>query len=143
MTDNKITPPDYIDSLYGAVGLADMNGHADYIVNNNFNYTSINSSQTHPAPIYTTTNTSLPWISTNQNNKPLVVQGDAEITGDLMIKGKNISDSLERIEEKLAILHPNHELEEKWENLRDLRKQYIELEKEILEKEQIWKILKD
>jgi hypothetical protein len=148
MTDDKINPPGYVDSLYGAVGLGDMNGHVDYtnimnsIVNNNFNYTSINSTQTHPAPIYTTTNTSFPWISTTQNNKPLMVQGDAEFTGDLMIKGKSLIESLEKIEEKLAILRPNYELEEKWENLRDLRKQYMQLEKEILEKEQIWSVLK-
>ena len=34
------------------------------------------------------------------------------------------------------------ELEQKWENLRGLRKAYMELEKEILEKEKVWAILK-
>ena len=144
MADNKINSPGHVDSLYGAVGLGDMNGPnimtgilTDYY-NDNYNY----STQTHPAPIYTNTNTSLPWISNTQNNKPLIVQGDAEVTGDLMIKGKSLIESLEKIEEKLAILRPNYELEEKWENLRDLRKQYMQLEKEILEKEQIWSVLK-
>lgn len=129
------------DDVISTAGLSDMawpNGHSDYI---SVMDSLLNTGTTTIQPLYTSTS-SIPWISTNQNNKPLVVQGDAEITGDLMIKGKNISDSLERIEEKLAILHPNHELEEKWENLRDLRKQYIELEKEILEKEQIWNVLK-
>jgi hypothetical protein len=48
----------------------------------------------------------------------------------------------EKIEERLAILHPNEALEEKWEDLRNLRKAYIELEAEIIEKEKMWAILK-
>lgn len=72
----------------------------------------------------------------------LKVNGDADFEGDLKIKGKSITEMFEKIEEKLAILHPNEELEEKWEKLRELRKQYIELEKEIIEKEKMWEILK-
>lgn len=71
----------------------------------------------------------------------LSVLGDAEFSGDIKLKGKSLINSLEKIEEKLAILHPNEKLEEKYEKLRELRKQYIELEKEIIEKEKIWDIL--
>jgi hypothetical protein len=72
----------------------------------------------------------------------LHVKGNAEFEGDVKIGGKNIADSLERIEERLAILRPNEELEEKWENLRGLRKAYMDLEAEIIEKEKVWGILK-
>ena len=72
----------------------------------------------------------------------LQVNGDANFEGDIKIKGKSLVDSLEKIEEKLAILRPNEQLEEKWEELRNLRKQYMELEKEIVEKEKMWDILK-
>ena len=72
----------------------------------------------------------------------LKVLGNAEISGSLSVGGKDIAESLERIEERLAILRPNEELEQKWENLRGLRKAYMELEKEILEKEKVWAILK-
>lgn len=72
----------------------------------------------------------------------LEVKGDANFEGDVKIKGKSLVESLEKIEEKLAILHPNEELEEKWEKLRGLRKMYMELEAEIIEKEKIWGILK-
>ena len=72
----------------------------------------------------------------------LNVRGDANFEGDITIKGKSILDSLEKIEEKLAILHPNEQLEEKWEKLRELRRQYIDLEKDIIEKEKIWETLK-
>lgn len=81
--------------------------------------------------------TTLKWPNSN-----ITVQGDASFSGDLKIKGKSLAKSLEEIEEKLAILHPNPELEEKWENLRGLRKMYMDLEKEIIEKEKMWAILK-
>ena len=77
-----------------------------------------------------------------QSNNQIYVRGDASFDGDVTIKGKSIMESLERIEEKLAILKPNDELEQKWENLRGLRKAYMELEAEIKEKEQIWATLK-
>jgi hypothetical protein len=80
--------------------------------------------------------------SADLNGNTLEVQGDANFHGDIKIQGKSLVDSLERIEERLAILKPNEELEEKWENLRGLRKMYMELEAEIKEKEQIWATLK-
>jgi len=89
-------------------------------------------------------------IATDSNLKgaSLHVKGDAEFEGnvtfegDVAIKGKSIKESLLAIEERLAILHPNIELEKKWDNLRELRKQYMELEAEIIEKEKMWDILK-
>lgn len=112
---------------------------------------------TYPNPgIYTvpTTGTGLNWgtttgsgtytIATDPNLKgaTLKVQGDADFEGDLKLQGKSLKDSLDKIEERLAILRPNDELEEKWENLRGLRKMYMELEAEIIEKEKMWAILK-
>ena len=61
------------------------------------------------------------------------------------LKPKNeasLNETLTKIEERLAILHPNPKLEEKWEKLKELSKQYQELEAEIIEKEMIWSILK-
>lgn len=72
----------------------------------------------------------------------LQVKGDAEFEGDIKIKGKSLNQTLEKIEEKLAILHPNEKLEEKWDELRELRNRYMQLEKEIKEKEKMWEILK-
>jgi len=72
----------------------------------------------------------------------LSVKGDADFEGNVTIKGKSLSEMLNKIEERLAILHPNPELEEKWDNLRALRNAYTELEAEIKEKEAMWKILK-
>lgn len=78
----------------------------------------------------------------NLKGSTLHVKGDADFEGDVTIKGKSIKESLLAIEERLAILHPNEELEAKWEKLRGLRKMYMELEEEIIEKEKMWAILK-
>ena len=98
--------------------------------------------------VLTTNGTSPYWIDTtaitnaNLSQNGLHVNGDAEFIGDIKLKGKSLDKTLTMIEERLAILHPNEKLEEKWEKLRDLRKQYMELESDILEKEKIMEILK-
>lgn len=81
------------------------------------------------------------WITTQITPNTIDVKGDANIQGELIVKGVKLSERLDRIDERLAILHPNEELEEKWENLRGLRKAYMELEAEIIEKEKMWAIL--
>jgi len=62
--------------------------------------------------------------------------------GDIKIGEKSLSAAIEKIEERLGILNPNPELEDRWEQLKALRKQYMELEKDLLEKEKIMDILK-
>jgi hypothetical protein len=106
---------------------------------------------TSPGTIYTTSTDgagqTLTWngvnpVWTTTPPTPLKVNGDAEIDGDLKVKGKSLSEAIENIEKRLAILHPNAELEEKWEELKALGERYRELEKNILEKEKMWDILK-
>lgn len=106
---------------------------------------------TSPGTIYTTSTSgagqTLTWngvnpVWTTTPLTPLKVNGDAEIDGDLKVKGKSLSEAIENIEKRLAILHPNPELEEKWEELKALGERYRELEKDILEKEKMWEILK-
>jgi hypothetical protein len=107
--------------------------------------------------VYTTNGTSsLNWsnlngttttwgtIETDSNlqGSTLHVKGNANFEGDVKIKGKDLADMFEKIEERLAILHPNPELEDKWDELKELGKRYKELEAEIIEKEKVWGILK-
>lgn len=115
------------------------------ITNGSGLYWGMNGTSAVPAQVISTTGTNNSWITQDPNLKgaSIQVKGNAEFDGDVTIKGKNLNDTLERIEDRLAILHPNDELEAKWENLRGLRKAYMELEQEIIEKEKIWKILKD
>ena len=67
---------------------------------------------------------------------------DVNIKGKLNLNGKDITDILDKIESRLAILHPNIKLEDKWDQLKELGNRYRELEQEIIEKEKIWEILK-
>jgi hypothetical protein len=83
---------------------------------------------------WTTTNVPTVNIDTNGVN---IKEG-----GDIKIGNKSLSDAIEKIEERLGILNPNPALEERWDKLKELRKQYMELEKDLLEKEKIMEILR-
>ena len=104
-----------------------------------------------PINTWGTTTAVSPWVTINDSNtapNSISVKGDAkfehdvEILGDLKIKNKSLSESLKNIEERLAILRPNEELESRWEELRNLRKEYMAIEAELIEKEKMWAILK-
>lgn len=97
--------------------------------------------------VYTTNTTgAYTWANIsadpNLNGNTLKVKGNAEFDGEVTIKGKSLTDMFEKIEERLAILHPNPNLEDKWDELKELGKRYKELEAEIIEKEAMWAILK-
>jgi hypothetical protein len=97
--------------------------------------------------VYTTNGTdATSWATItadpNLQGQTLTVKGNADISGELTVQGVKLSDRLDKIEERLGILRPNEELEEKWDNLRALRNAYMELEAEIKEKESMWAILK-
>ena len=133
-----------------------------YSINNTMNSTYIGDPLTvgttsAPGQVYTTTGTgNLQWgnlngtstswatlsADPNLSGHSLKVKGDADFDGEVTIKGKSLTDMIEKIEERLAILHPNIELEDKWDELKELGKRYKELEQEIIEKEKIWSILK-
>jgi len=87
------------------------------------------------APYTISTSLGTPVISSGPN-------GNVVVTGELTVGGKNIGKLLDTIEQRLAILHPNVELEDRWEELKELADRYRELEKNILEKERIWSTLK-
>ena len=78
----------------------------------------------------------------NNSKTSLSVKGDAEFEGDIKLKGKSLNETLDKIEQRLAILHTNEKLEDKWLELKKLGDQYRALEKDILEKEKIWETLK-
>jgi hypothetical protein len=61
---------------------------------------------------------------------------------DLKLGNISIRTFLERIEQRLEILHINPELESQWDELKELGDRYRQLEKELLEKNKVWDILK-
>jgi hypothetical protein len=128
----------------------------------NYGVGSITLPSTFTTTIGSTTNTTVPnggytittgagtghnWITgTTNTNTTVEINADGmkiKEGGDITIGGKSLSEAIEKIEERLGILQPNPELEERWGKLKELRKQYIEMEKDLLEKEKIMKILKE
>jgi|DEB0MinimDraft_3_1074331.scaffolds.fasta_scaffold17635_3 hypothetical protein len=72
------------------------------------------------------------------------IEGIVSITGDdadLEIAGVSITQTLNDIQARLAILQPNPELEKEFLELAKIREQYIKLEKTLLEKKAVWDAL--
>ena len=93
---------------------------------------------------YTTSGTSGYTLSSNPSTVHIDADGLTMKEGaDIVVGGKSLTQAIEKIEERLAILNPNTALEDRWEQLKELRVKYIELEKDLLEKEKIMKILKE
>ena len=72
------------------------------------------------------------------------IEGIVSITGDdadLEIAGVSITQTLDDIQARLAILQPNPELEKEFLELAKIREQYIKLEKTLLEKKAVWDAL--
>ena len=102
---------------------------------------------------YTTTTTGSGGVGTYNwspgiTNTPTTVHIDGSgLTmkegADIVVGGKSLIKAIEQIEERLCILHPNPALEERWDKLKELRQQYVEMEKDLLEKEKLMKILKE
>ena len=87
------------------------------------------------------TGISTSWANLNPGSA-FKVAIDAEFDGDVKIKGVNLTSRLDAIEARLGILRPNNDLEGKWEKLKALGEEYRALEKDILEKEKIWDLLR-
>ena len=107
-------------------------------------YWGMNGTSGGSGQVLTSNGTNTSWITADPSLKgsTLSVKGDADFEGEVTIKGRNLADMFEKIEERLAILHPNPELEDRWDELKELSKRYKELEAEIIEKERVWAILK-
>lgn len=94
------------------------------------------------ASSYTFADVSTTGVGITNIQSTLKVNGDADIDGDIVMKGRSITQTLEKIEERLAILIPNVRLEEDWKELQNLRMQYVELERKLLEQQRVFDILK-
>ena len=98
---------------------------------------SISSSGTSP-------NLDLSWDFTKNWGRGLQVDGDVRISPnhDVLIGDVSLKNTLSEIQARLNILQPNPNLEQEWDELRELGERYRALEKEILDKQQVWNALK-
>ena len=87
--------------------------------------------------------TSANWSTANTLNVP--VSGRMELRGnqaDIVINGVSLNDTLRSIQDRLCMLRPNRELEADWDQLRDLGEQYRKLEKQLIQKQRAWDLLR-
>lgn len=92
-------------------------------------------------PTWTTGTNGIDW-SIGANIKP---SGTIELRGedaDIKVNDKSLMKTLEAIEQRLALLEPNAEMEKEWDELRELGERYRALEKQCQEKSKMWKKLK-
>ena len=69
----------------------------------------------------------------------LVIEGK---DADVIINGVSLKSTLQGINDRLAILQVNPELEAEFDELHALGEQYRALEKKLLEKKKVWETLK-
>jgi hypothetical protein len=93
---------------------------------------------------YTTgTNYSVNSAWTNPNSGKVVIKGDCEFEGNITWQDRDLREWLASIETRLGMLQPNPKLEAEWDELADIRRQYVELEQKLLEKQRVFDILKN
>lgn len=95
---------------------------------------------------YTTSQTGPTWSIANNSNSAMAgevrILGDAVFEGNIKWQDRDMREWFESVESRLAILQPNTKLEAEYEELAELRNQYKELEKRLLEKQRVFDILK-
>jgi hypothetical protein len=79
-----------------------------------------------------------PWTKYTSTPK-IKLDGEG---ADIEVNGWSLMDAIQKIEQRLNILHPNTELETEWEELRALGEQYRKLEQHIKDKQATWERLK-
>jgi hypothetical protein len=67
-------------------------------------------------------------VNTGTTTPSIQVKGDAEFEGNVTINGQNLAETLQRIQDRLAILVPNPKLLNKYEALQQAYEHYKTLE---------------
>ncbi len=91
-----------------------------------------------PGYLYTSSISGINDVSWAQPSPTLKLNGE---DADIEINGVSLTKTLQSLQDRLNILRPNVDLESRWEELRQVRERYQQLEQEILEKERAWNAL--
>jgi hypothetical protein len=93
---------------------------------------------TSASPTWTTTDNAGQFASITHNNT-IDLKGEG---ADIKVNGVSLMNTLLDIQTRLGVLRPNTEIEQEWDELRELGEKYRALEKDIKEKISIWEKLK-
>jgi hypothetical protein len=81
----------------------------------------------------------MPGAFTTEASSKITLKGDQ---ADIEINGRSLTATIDSIERRLAILRPNTELEQEWQELQELGQRYRELEQEIQAKSETFNALR-
>jgi hypothetical protein len=82
----------------------------------------------------------VPWLTQSPFSAPKIqLNGEG---ADVEVNGWSLVAAVKSIEQRLAIMQPNTELESEWEELKQLGDQYRKLEQHIQNKQATWDKLK-
>ena len=113
----------------------------DYVVNANYDYSTTYHSSPYVLPTLSPTED---IATSNIFSMSHDIDGKMRITGDeadIEINGISLKQTLEDIQQRMAILQPNSELEKEFKELREIRQKYMQLERNLLEKKEMWDTL--
>ena len=91
-----------------------------------------------PGYLYNSSINTINDISWAQPSNKMTLNGN---DADIEINGVSLVQTLRSLQDRLNILRPNADLESRWDELRQARERYQQLEQEILEKERAWTAL--
>ena len=91
---------------------------------------------------YVTNNGWNPTSVSDIKSNAIHVNGDAIFKGNITWQDRDMREWFESVESRLALLKPNPDLESEWSELAELRQRYVELERNIIAKQQLFDILK-
>jgi hypothetical protein len=90
---------------------------------------------------YTFTSATPNWSIRDESKISSTIDLKGE-NADIKINGVSLMDMLITIQDRLNVMVPNPELEQEWDQLRELGEQYRELEKKVKEQGDMWAKLK-
>jgi len=136
----------WLDPQYGAVPpltVTNIDGNINGMSYSNISigqggYTIGAGSNTY-GHVWTTGTTSPYTFNPVSHGATIQLDGD---NADIKVNGWSLVAAIQKIEERLNILHPNTKLETEWEELKSLGEQYRKLEQHIKDKQATWDRLK-
>jgi hypothetical protein len=97
-------------------------------------------------PVAITSASSGGWVAgTNGNysySNDIVISKTCVTDNDILFGNVSLKATLQKFEERLAILVPNPKIESEFEELKKLREEYVRLEKKLTEQKDMWDVLK-
>jgi len=126
-------------TLSGGTGTYSLGGNLNTITNGGFTFSNTLSNVSGPYTVTAAaTGITHPWNSGPVSPK-IKLDGEG---ADIEVNGWSLMNAIQKIEERLNILHPNTKLETEWEELKVLGDQYRKLEQHIKDKQATWDKLK-